>query len=125
MLRKGIKPLFKRFQCFALSFKLSLQNMSFFSNSDVIGIASMKSRKYIEEDICPIKINGSSTGWLPIQVKTIKIVVRDQKSVCDAGRKVLAWFLEVCSRGTKNKTRIDANKAITPPNFFGIERRMA
>lgn len=75
--------------------------------------------------IWPRRINGSSTGCLPIQVSIRNTVVRSQNRVCDAGRNVLACFLEVCSRGTKNKTSIDASRAITPPSFFGMERRMA
>lgn len=95
MLRKGVKPLFKHFQCFALSVKLSLQNISFFSNSDVRGNASKNKVKYASEVTCPNSINGSSTGWLPIQVNIMNILVRSQNSLCDIGRKVLAWLLEV------------------------------
>lgn len=70
-------------------------------------------------------MNGSSTGCLPIHVRNRKMVVRHQKSLCETGRKVLAWLFDVWRIGTMNKMRIDANKAITPPNFLGMDRRIA
>ena len=70
-------------------------------------------------------MNGSSTGCLPIQVKIINIVVRDQNNVWEAGRKVFACFLEVWRIGTRNRTRMEAKSAITPPSFLGIDRRIA
>lgn len=41
------------------------------------------------------------------------------------GRKVKARCLEVWRIGTTSKMRTDANRARTPPNLLGIERRMA
>ena len=85
----------------------------------------MNRAKYTREETCPSKMNGSSTGWLPIQVRITKVVVRSQKNVCEAGRNVLAWFLELWRRGTRNKIRIEARRAITPPSFLGIDRSIA
>lgn len=70
-------------------------------------------------------MNGSSTGWLPIQVRRIKTVARNQNSVCDAGRNVLAWLFEVWRMGTRKRIKIEAKRAITPPNFLGMDRRIA
>jgi len=58
-------------------------------------------------------------------VRIINTVARSQNSVCDAGRKVVACFLEVWSSGTKNRTRMEASRATTPPSFLGIDRRIA
>lgn len=33
--------------------------------------------------------------------------------------------MDLCSRGTKNSTRIEAARAKTPPSLFGIDRRIA
>lgn len=45
LLRRGVSPPFKRFQCFALFIKLSLQNISFFSISEVNGAISINIEK--------------------------------------------------------------------------------
>lgn len=37
---------------------------------------------------------------------------------------MLRW-LEVCRNGIINRTRIDMTRAKTPPNLFGIDRRIA
>lgn len=70
-------------------------------------------------------IKGSSTGCLPIQVKTIKTEIKVQKNDWDAGRNVLAWLLEVCRIGTRNSISIEAKRANTPPSLFGMDRRIA
>lgn len=41
------------------------------------------------------------------------------------GRNVRLRCFEVCRMGASISTRIEASKAITPPNLLGIERRMA
>lgn len=33
--------------------------------------------------------------------------------------------MEACRKGTTIRTRIEASKASTPPNLFGMDRRMA
>lgn len=70
-------------------------------------------------------INGCSTGIPPIQVKTITSATRSQKRNWVKGRNVRLRCLEVCRIGTRNSTRIEANRARTPPSLFGIDRRMA
>ena len=115
----------EHFQCFALSVKLSLQKIKFFSTWAVKGIKSKNSIKYKTEEIWPRIIKGSSTGCLPIHVRIINTEISIQKKDWEAGRKVLAWLLEVWRIGTINNTKIEASKAKTPPNFFGIERRIA
>ncbi len=95
MLRKGVKPLLEHFQCFALSFKLSLQKIRFFSICAIMGINNMNNIKYRMEDICPKIIKGSSTGCLPIHVRIINTDMRIQKKDWDAGRKVFACFFDV------------------------------
>lgn len=41
------------------------------------------------------------------------------------GRKADPWCLETCRMGTANSTSIEANRATTPPNLFGMDRRIA
>lgn len=41
------------------------------------------------------------------------------------GRNVSPCCLEVCSRGTSRRTRIEKRRASTPPSLLGIDRRIA
>lgn len=54
-----------------------------------------------------------------------KVATSNQKAACDSGRKELDSFFEVFRRGIKNRTSMAATRAITPPNLFGIDRRIA
>jgi len=74
--------------------------------------------------ICPISSNGYSTGFAPIQVKMIKDILINQNVVFFFRLN----FIEInfCFLKDRiNKIKIDATKAITPPNLLGIERKMA
>lgn len=73
----------------------------------------------------PMMMNGCSTGWLPTQVRMSTLATRVQKRICDRGRKVIDRSLDVWSRGMRNRTRIEAARASTPPSLFGMDRRMA
>lgn len=70
-------------------------------------------------------MNGGSTGHLPIQVRMKNFPIIKENRICDKGRKDLALLTEVWRIGTRNKTRIDPTRAITPPSLFGMDRRMA
>lgn len=70
-------------------------------------------------------INGCSTGCLPIHVSIIKVDTRVQKIIWDSGRKVEACFHDVWHIGIISQINMAAIKAITPPNFLGIERSIA
>lgn len=70
-------------------------------------------------------MNGCSTGWLPTQVRIRTLATRDQNRIWDRGRKVIDRSLDVWSRGSRNRTRIEAARARTPPSLFGMDRRMA
>jgi hypothetical protein len=45
----------------------------------------MKNRKYVNVNICPMKIYGSSTGHPPIQVKINHEDVKDQNRIWFTG----------------------------------------
>jgi len=60
---------------------------------------------------CPIISYGGSTGLAPIHVSTIKLLIRVHKVV-------------LVIIGRVNTTK-DPTNATTPPNFDGMERRMA
>jgi len=77
------------------------------------------------EAICPIIMNGYSTGCLPIQVSTMNVAISIQNIIWERGRKADESFFDVCRKGIRNQTRIEASRAITPPNFLGIDRRIA
>ena len=81
--------------------------------------------KYESEASWPMMMNGCSTGWLPTQVSTRTLATRAQNKICDRGRKVMDRSLDVWRRGVRNRTRIEAARARTPPSLFGIDRRMA
>lgn len=42
--------------------------------------------KYTAEDICPTKINGGSTGLLPIHIRITKLPIVSQNSIWFNGR---------------------------------------
>ena len=81
--------------------------------------------KYVTEAICPNRTKGYSTGCLPIQVNIRKVATKIQKVAWERGRKEFDSFLDTFSNGIKNKTRIAATRAITPPSLLGIDRRIA
>ena len=85
----------------------------------------MNRPKYVAEAICPSTTNGYSTGCLPIQVSIRNVATSIQKAACDRGRNEFDSFWEVFSNGRRNSTKIAATRAITPPNFLGIDRSMA
>lgn len=61
----------------------------------------------------------------PIQVRIITLATRSQNRDWDSGRKVSPRCFEVWRSGTSIRTRIEANKAKTPPSLLGIDRRIA
>jgi hypothetical protein len=82
--------------------------------------------KYKIVKICPVIINGSSTGSAPIHVNKKKILISIQNRFCLIKLNCLpCLILFFFNKGKKNKIKIDINKAITPPNLFGIERKIA
>lgn len=81
--------------------------------------------KYRIEAICPISMNGGSTGCPPIQVSTSVLAIKSQNSVCVIGRRDRLRCLEVCRVGIIIRIKIDASRAITPPSLFGIDRKIA
>lgn len=75
--------------------------------------------------ICPIIIKGISTGRAPIHVKIIMMATKIQNEIFINGFKaedaVDGWLV----RGRVIKIKIEATRAMTPPNLFGIERKIA
>ena len=72
------------------------------------------------------KLNGSSAGQLPNQVRRKKLETKDQNTKREMGEKLkpLNKRRELEIVKTKRK-RTENNRARTPPSLFGIERRMA
>lgn len=68
---------------------------------------------------------GSSTGWLPIQVRINRSDTSSQKPHWLIGRNAILRCFEVCREGIINKIKIDMNNAKTPPNLLGIDGRIA
>lgn len=68
--------------------------------------------------------NGGSTGMAPAQVSIINIDAYIQKLYFWLGVHffVVLFFFMV---GKIYKSEIDSNNAITPPNFLGIDRKIA
>lgn len=85
----------------------------------------MKYIKYTIVKICPVIINGSSTGRAPIQVNIITILINSQKVICFSGKNCVPRSLSYGRKGIINKIETERTKAITPPNLFGIDRRIA
>jgi len=70
----------------------------------------------------PTDSKGGSTGLAPIHVRTRKILTNVQNFNFDEG---LNLFVFIFISGRIMKIKIDASKAITPPSFDGIDRRIA
>lgn len=70
-------------------------------------------------------MNGCSTGWLPTQVRIRTLATSAQNRIWDRGRKVIDRNFDVWRSGVRNRTRIEAARARTPPSLFGMDRRMA
>lgn len=77
------------------------------------------------EAIWPMAMNGFSTGCPPIHVSTSKSATRDQNRVWVSGRNEAVRCFDVCNIGIRNSTRMDDNRASTPPSLLGIDRRIA
>jgi len=74
--------------------------------------------------IWPIISNGYSTGFAPIQVRMMNVILINQKVIFF----IMLNFIEISFWFLKDKIikiRMEATKAITPPSLLGIDRRMA
>lgn len=79
----------------------------------------------MKEASWPMIMNGCSTGWLPIHVRIRRLVTSVQNRIWEMGRNVIDRCLDMCNRGHRNRIRMEAARASTPPSLLGIERRMA
>lgn len=70
-------------------------------------------------------IYGCSTGMPPIQVRISTFAIRVQNRIWERGRNVRLRCLEVCRKGTRARTKIEARRASTPPSLLGMDRRIA
>lgn len=70
-------------------------------------------------------MNGCSTGWLPTHVRTRRLATSAQNRSWESGRNVIVRCFDLWRKGTRNRTSTEAASARTPPNLFGIDRRMA
>jgi len=77
--------------------------------------------KYVAVRNFPIASNGLSTVLVPIHVKAVRVVVRDQKFIFFQLENFVDFFF-VFRRTTR--IMIEASMAITPPNLEGIDRRI-
>jgi len=73
---------------------------------------------------CPIISYGGSTGLAPIHVSTIKLLIRVHRVALVIGLIFFTFFFLLVIIG-RMKTTKDPTNATTPPNFDGMERRMA
>lgn len=96
-----------------------------FSMRLVRGISSRIMEKYRMDASCPMIMYGCSTGWPPIHVRVSRSATKSQNKHWLRGRKVILRCLEVWRIGTIIRIRMDRTKASTPPNLFGIDRRIA
>jgi len=74
--------------------------------------------------IWPIISNGYSTGFAPIQVRMMNVILINQKVIFF----IMSNFIEISFWFLKDKItkiRIEATKAMTPPSLLGIDRKMA
>lgn len=81
--------------------------------------------KYSTEAICPIMMNGCSTGCPPIQVRMMMSDTKSQNRAWEMGRKALPRCFDTCKSGTRSRIMIENSSASTPPSLLGMERKMA
>lgn len=91
----------------------------------VIGNKIKNNVKYRIDATWPIIIQGCSTGIPPIHVNTSISATKVQNRNWVAGRNANPRCLEVWRMGTTIKTKIENNRAKTPPNLLGIDRKIA
>jgi len=73
---------------------------------------------------CPVASYGGSTGLAPIQVRIKSVLTIIHKIIVFLGWSFFVFFFIFLPIGIKNLIT-DASKATTPPNFDGIERKIA
>lgn len=73
----------------------------------------------------PVKIYGSSTGRAPIHVNKINVFTNTHIIILFTGYIEFLWNFLFIENGNVNNIKIDIIRAITPPNFLGIDRRIA
>jgi len=78
--------------------------------------------KYKTLVICPIDSYGGSTGFAPIHVRIANVLVRNQKFIFLFGENFL---LLVFLNGRIARIAIAIARAMTPPSFDGIDRKIA
>jgi hypothetical protein len=69
-------------------------------------------------------INGGSTGFAPIHVRTVRVATIAAMNHFVAGENFLLIFCDFFTMGSMKITREEI-RATTPPNFDGMDRRMA
>lgn len=70
-------------------------------------------------------MNGASTGHAPINVNKMKMLINVQNIIFLIGLKDRDLNFDFIVNGKDKIIRIDITSAITPPNLFGIDRRIA
>ena len=70
-------------------------------------------------------MKGGSTGLIPIQVSSAVVVKNNQNIIFLIGLNIGLFCFEVNVIGKVYKTKIDMRSAITPPNLFGMARKIA
>ena len=74
--------------------------------------------------ICPLCSSGGSTGFAPIHVRSVAVAASVQNFTFLVGSVFDVCFFFLFVIGT-SRIRIDMTRAMTPPSFDGIERRIA
>ena len=84
-----------------------------------------KNEKYVIVASWPIITYGSSTGRAPIHVRINHLATIVQNMSWAIGLNEYLVFLLVLENGRIRRISSAIARAITPPNLFGIERRIA
>ena len=70
-------------------------------------------------------MKGSSTGFEPIQVRSIKFAMNNQYINFPRGLKFRDFNQLVCKKGVANNIKIENTKPKTPPSLSGIALNIA
>lgn len=70
-------------------------------------------------------MKGCSTGCPPIHVSVRRSATSNQNRHWLSGRNIMLRCFDVWSSGMRARIKMDSTRASTPPNLFGIDRRIA
>ena len=96
-----------------------------FSMMPITSINTRLRKKYKIDASFPMMLKGCSTGCPPIHVSVNRSATSTQYRHWLRGRNVMLCCLDMWSIGINARIKTEMTRAGTPPNFLGIDRKIA